>query len=178
MFSRTVNNRTESLVNHFANLTGWLSSCKIRSTQIQMRSFLHIVKYFHLIFVLCMWELNNTGLLSIISHYHCKNHGSRTVPESCQCQQHRSDHDIVDGNPSPKAPRYTFRIVDMYVLNNIFYHLSRALNQLKHIPKVVDICVRCLHLVRREIVPASCGHFRQMMPDFWRHRSFRRPNAN
>ena len=53
-----------------------------------------------------------------------------------------------------KTPCYTFPRVDMYVRNNIFHHLSRVLNQLKPITKLVDIFVWCLYPVRREIVPA------------------------
>ena len=53
-----------------------------------------------------------------------------------------------------KALCYKFRKVSMYVHNNIFHHLSRALNLLKLISKCMEIFVQCLHPERRKIVPA------------------------
>ena len=42
-----------------------------------------------------------------------------------------------------KAPRYTFPRIGMYVPNNIFHNLSRVLNQLKPITKVMDVFTSC-----------------------------------
>ena len=67
------------------------------------------------------------------------------------------------------VPRFTFPIVGMYILNNIQHLLTRALNQLRFTPKVTDIFMQCLHLVRRFFVPlpwrSLAQHELQQGPD-------------
>ena len=55
----------QELCRNFCQLTGWaVASCQIETTNVghkEMRSCWHIVKYFHLILLLCTWGLNIHG---------------------------------------------------------------------------------------------------------------------
>ena len=76
-----------------------------------------------------------------------------------------------------KALCYKFRKVSMYVHNNIFHHLSRALNLLKLISKCMEIFVQCMHL-HLHLCILTDAKSSQLPDNFYRHRSFWRAQGD